>query len=187
MGIEHIIGELVTLVIMAFALGLDAFSVSLGMGMTRLRWGQILYIGMIIGLFHVIMPLLGIVIGRLLSEKFGSLAMIVGGVLLLGLGFHILYSSFLRGNEERSIQATGLGLYVFAFGVSLDSFSVGLSLGIYGARTVATIVIFGLVSALLTWAGLILGRHAEKMLGTYGQVLGATILIGFGLKLLFPI
>lgn len=187
MNLEHIIGELITLVIMAFALGLDAFSVSLGMGMTRMRWSKIFYIGIVIGIFHVIMPLVGIGIGRLLSEKFGFLATIAGGVLLLGLGFHIVYSSFFGGNQQRSIQESGLGLYVFAFGVSLDSFSVGLSLGIYGARTWATIIIFGLVSTLLTWAGLILGRNAEKMLGMYGEILGGTILIGFGLKLLFPI
>lgn len=187
MDIGHIIGELLTLSFMAVALGLDAFSVSLGMGMIRLKRRQIFNIGMTIGVFHIIMPLVGIGIGRILSEKFGSLATIVGGVVLLGLGFHIVYSSLIRGNEKRSAPTSGLGLCLFAFGVSLDSFSVGLSLGIFGARTWATIVIFGLVSALLTWTGLILGRHVEKVFGTYGEVLGGMILIGFGLKLLFPL
>jgi putative Mn2+ efflux pump MntP len=186
MDIQHIIGELLTLVIMAFALGLDAFSVSLGMGMVQLRLRQVFYIGFIIGAFHVVMPLVGIVIGRLLTEKFGSIATMAGGILLIGLGFHIMYSS-LFGKEENRATAAGLGLYLFAFSVSLDSFSVGLSLGIYGARTWATIVIFGFVSAVLTWSGLLLGRHAQKMLGTYGEVLGGSILVGFGIKILFPI
>ncbi|MDG4657633.1 manganese efflux pump MntP family protein [Ectobacillus antri] len=186
MDIQHIIGEILTLTIMAFALGLDAFSVSLGMGMVRLRLKQIFYIGLTIGAFHVVMPLLGMLIGRLLSARFGELATIAGGILLIGLGFHIIYSN-LFGSEESKVAPSGLGLYLFAFSVSLDSFSVGLSLGIYGARTWATIVIFGLVSAFLTWSGLLLGRHAKKVLGTYGEVLGGSILIGFGLKLLFPI
>ncbi|MFX3624422.1 MAG: manganese efflux pump MntP family protein [Ectobacillus sp.] len=186
MDIQYIIGELLTLVVMAFALGLDAFSVSLGMGMVRLRLRQVFYIGLIIGAFHVVMPLLGMMVGRILSEKFGFIATMAGGILLIGLGFHIMYST-LFGKEEDKIVPAGFSLYVFAFSVSLDSFSVGLSLGIYGARTWATIVIFGLVSACLTWAGLLLGRHAKKMLGTYGEVLGGSILVGFGLKLLFPI
>lgn len=61
------IGELITLSIMAFALGMDAFSVGLGMGMVKLRKKQIFYIGFIIGLFHVIMPLAGMAAGNMLS------------------------------------------------------------------------------------------------------------------------
>lgn len=56
--------QLLPLFIMAFALGLDAFSVSLGMGMVALRMRQILYIGITIGLFHIVMPFLGMVLGR---------------------------------------------------------------------------------------------------------------------------
>ena len=51
------IGEIVTLLLMAFALGMDAFSVGLGMGMFKLRLRQIFKIGITIGLFHVWMPL----------------------------------------------------------------------------------------------------------------------------------
>ena len=60
------IGEIITLVLMAFALGMDAFSVGLGMGMFNLRLRQILKIGITIGLFHVWMPLVGIFAGKFL-------------------------------------------------------------------------------------------------------------------------
>jgi putative Mn2+ efflux pump MntP len=69
----------------------------------------------------------------------------------------------------------------------MDSFSVGLSLGIYGARTFVTILIFGVVSMMLTWLGLLIGRRAQSVLGTYGEVLGGIILVGFGIKLLFSV
>ncbi|MCP8967935.1 manganese efflux pump MntP [Ectobacillus ponti] len=170
---------------MAIALGLDAFSVSLGMGMIPMRLRQMFYIGIVIGVFHVLMPLAGMMIGKLLSEKFGSIATVAGGLLLIGLGLHIIYST-LFGEEESKVMPVGFGLLVFAFSVSVDSFSVGLSLGIYGARTWVTILIFGFVSMVMTWTGLLLGRHAQKMLGTYGEVLGGSILVGFGIKLLFP-
>ena len=41
----EIVGEIVTLIIMAFALGMDAFSISLGMGMYQLRLREIFKIG----------------------------------------------------------------------------------------------------------------------------------------------
>ncbi|MBJ8026352.1 manganese efflux pump MntP family protein [Bacillus cereus group sp. N21] len=178
--------QLVPLIIMAFALGMDAFSVSLGMGMITLRMRQIIYIGMTIGLFHIVMPFLGMILGRFLSEKFGHIATVAGAILLIGLGFYIVYSSILESEETRSAPV-GISLLVFAFSVSIDSFSVGLSLGIYGAQMVVTILMFGLISMILAWGGLLIGRHAKHMLGTYGEVLGGIILVGFGLCLLFPI
>ncbi|GAB6420275.1 manganese efflux pump MntP family protein [Bacillus luti] len=170
--------QLIPLIIMAFALGMDAFSVSLGMGMMTLKLRQILYIGMTIGIFHIIMPFVGMVLGRFLSEKYGDIAHFAGAILLIGLGFYIVYSSILENAEARTAPI-GISLFVFAFGVSIDSFSVGLSLGI--------LLLFGFVSMLLAWIGLLIGRHAKDMLGTYGEIVGGIILVGFGLYLLFPI
>ncbi|MDG8483841.1 manganese efflux pump, partial [Streptococcus pneumoniae] len=79
-------GELLTLSIMAFALGMDAFSVGLGMGMVQLRFRQIIYIGLVIGIFHMFMPLFGMLTGQLLSGWLGLLATYIGGALLLVLG-----------------------------------------------------------------------------------------------------
>lgn len=181
-----IIGEIFTLSIMAFALGMDAFSVGLGMGMIKLRMRQIFRIGITIGLFHVWMPLLGMIAGRFLSDKFGTIAGYAGGLLLLALGLQMIWSS-LKSDDSRLITPVGFGLIVFALSVSLDSFSVGLTLGIYKAKTVAVLVCFGLAATVLTWAGLLVGRKVQGLLGTYSEALGGSILLGFGLKLLLPI
>lgn len=186
MSITTIIGEIITLFVMAFALGMDAFSVGLGMGLIKLRLRQIFKIGVTIGVFHAWMPLTGMVIGKFLSDKFGAFASIAGGVLLLMLGIQMILASF-KKDDGPLITPIGFGLLIFALSVSLDSFSVGLSLGIFGARTAATILIFGFVSMMLTWAGLLLGRKAKKYIGTYSEVLGGCILFFFGLKLLLPI
>jgi putative Mn2+ efflux pump MntP len=179
-----LISELVTLCMMAFALGMDAFSVGLGMGFFRLRLKQMFYIGLTIGLFHIVMPLLGMLIGRFLSQRFGSIASYIGGALLLLLGVQMIATSFKKENDPL-ISPIGVGLIFFALSVSLDSFSVGLSLGIYGARTLLTILLFGFFSMILTWMGLLLGRHFQQWLGMYSEVLGGSILFAFGLKLLF--
>ncbi|MBA2874467.1 manganese efflux pump MntP [Thermaerobacillus caldiproteolyticus] len=182
---DMFIGELITLCMMAFALGMDAFSIGLGMGFFRLRLKQIFYIGATIGLFHIMMPLLGIVVGRFLSQQFGSIASYIGGALLLLLGVQMIVTSF-KDENEPLVSPIGIGLIFFALSVSLDSFSVGLSLGIYGTRTLLTILLFGFFSTVLTWGGLMLGRHFQQWLGVYSEVLGGSILLAFGLKLLFP-
>lgn len=180
-----VLGELFTLLLMAFALGMDAFSVGLGMGMYKLRLRQIFKIGLTIGLFHVWMPLLGMMAGKFLSEKFGTFAGYLGGLLLILLGIQMIWSS-LKKEEASVITPVGFGLLIFALSVSLDSFSVGLTLGIYGARTVMTIFCFGIAATILTWAGLLAGKKVQGWLGSYSEALGGSILLAFGLKLLLP-
>lgn len=183
---SSIIGELVTIIIMAFALGMDAFSISLGMGMYRLRFKQMLNIGLIVGVFHILMPLLGMIAGRFLSEKFDAVASYIGGGLLLILGVQMIWSS-LRKESESLITPVGFGLLLFALSVSLDSFSVGLTLGIYGARTLLVLIFFGAGAMLLSWLGLIIGRRVQGLLGQYSEVLGGAILLFFSFRLLFPL
>ncbi|OAS88105.1 MULTISPECIES: manganese efflux pump MntP family protein [Metabacillus] len=185
MNVEAILGELLTLLIMALALGMDAFSVGLGMGLIRLRARQILYIGITIGIFHIWMPLAGMLIGRVLSDTFGTIATLLGGGLLILLGVQMVFASF-KKDEKPLITPVGFGLIVFALSVSLDSFSVGLSLGIYGAKTFLTVVIFGIVSMVLTWIGLLVGKRVQSWLGSYSEALGGSILLAFGIKLIFP-
>ncbi len=181
-----LIGELMTLMLMAFALGMDAFSIGIGMGMFQLRLKQILYIGLTVGVFHVWMPLLGMITGKFLSEKFGAFAAYAGGILLIVLGIQMFMSSF-KKEETTLISPVGFGLFLFALSVSLDSFSVGLTLGIFGARTAVAIVCFGIAATLLTWIGLLIGRKFQGVLGLYSEALGGSILFAFGIKLLLPI
>ena len=47
------IGQLMTIGIMAIALGLDAFSLGIGIGMKGIRLIDILKISIVIGIFHV--------------------------------------------------------------------------------------------------------------------------------------
>lgn len=178
--------EIIALILMAIALGMDAFSVGLGMGMLSLRLKQIFIIGLTVGLFHVWMPLIGMIAGRFLSEQFGTLSTYAGGILLILLGGQMLFSLF-KEEEFRSLEPVGSGLLLFSLSVSLDSLSVGLSLGIFGAKTAIAILLFGISATVLTWLGLILGRKIKGWLGKYSEALGGCILIGFGLRLLFSI
>ncbi|MFB5193779.1 manganese efflux pump MntP family protein [Neobacillus sp. KR4-4] len=182
---SEMISELITLMLMAFALGMDAFSVGLGMGMYKLRLKKIFNIGLTIGLFHVWMPLLGLLAGKFLSDKFGAFATFIGGFLLILLGIQMVWSTLKKG-DEKVISPVGFGLLIFALSVSLDSFSVGLTLGIYGAKTIMVIICFGIMATVQTWLGLLLGRKMQGWVGAYSEALGGAILLAFGIKLLAP-
>lgn len=184
MDAAYVIGELATISTMAFALSMDAFSVGLGIGMMFIRLKRIALISGLTGLFHMMMPFIGITIGKMLTVHFGEFAVIFGGCLLIAIGLSMIRSSFQFEKNLTFISPYGIGLFLFPFSVSIDSISAGLSLGMFGAKTFATVVIFGLVSTVLTMSGLVLARKFHRVFGKYSMALGGIILLTFGVKMI---
>ncbi|OBR63627.1 hypothetical protein A7K91_06695 [Paenibacillus oryzae] len=176
-----IIGQALTLLFIALALGFDAFSLGLGIGLKGIRLRDIAKMGFVIGLFHVLMPLGGVWTGHLVSGLLGKMATTAAGVLLVLLGVHMMYSSF-RGEEVRSLDHRSLwGLLVLAFSVSVDAFSVGITLGVFSANLWLTVALFGILGGLMSMLGLLLGRKVSGNLGEYGEACGGAILFIFGI------
>ncbi|WP_040978252.1 manganese efflux pump MntP family protein [Oceanobacillus jeddahense] len=176
--------ELISLALLAVGLSMDAFSISLGLGMNRMRLKRIAMIGLVIGGFHMLFPMAGMLLGHALSEQVGQWTALASGILLFFIGAHMFFSAF-RIPDEYRWQPVGLGLWMLAFSVSLDSFTVGFSLGISGVTIIFTLVIFGIVSCIFTWIGLLLGRRLQGFFGTYSELFGGIILSCFGIYLIF--
>lgn len=183
-------GEITTLFLMAVALGMDAFSLGLGMGMLRLRRREIMRISLTIGVFHVVMPLLGMVAGLYLAQVVGDITKWVGALLLIGLGLNMVWNSLKKGEKDDSAQmraasrTAGIGLFLFAMSVSLDSLSVGFSLGAFGVNIALAVTMFGVCGALLSALGLTIGSKVSHLFGEYGEVIGGAVLVCFGIKFL---
>lgn len=178
------LGEFMSILMMAFALSMDAFSVGLGIGMQAIRLKRIALIGLTVGIFHILMPFIGILLGSYISVKIEGIAMIGAGLLLIGIGIQMIIHT-LHQKDNQLLAPVGLGLFVFAFTVSLDSFSIGLSLGMSGIATALAISLFGIFSTVFTWTALLIGRKTHHLLGTYSEVIGGVILCGLGLLVLF--
>jgi len=96
----------------------------------------------------------------------------------------MIFSAF-QHERKRIANQSSLHILLLAFSVSIDSFSVGLSLGMSGAKTAFVLLTFGSVSMVLTWIGMLLGRKVRGYLGVYSEILGGSILSGFGLHIIF--
>jgi len=184
--IDHfLMGQMFAVLFMAFALGLDAFSLGLGMGMRGMRLMGILMLSLVIGLFHVIMPLIGMFMGNYVSSLIGHIATSAGGTLLVLLGAHMVYSSLRGERAPRFDTASFWGVVLFALSVSVDSFSVGVSMGLFASDVIFTVLSFGIVGGLMSIVGLLLGKRLRSWVGEYGEAFGGIILLSFGIKILF--
>ncbi|WP_138495788.1 manganese efflux pump MntP family protein [Paenibacillus pinistramenti] len=179
------LGQIVTIIVMAVALGMDAFSLSVGIGMKGVRRLDMARISGLIGVFHIFMPLLGIFTGLYVGHLLGAIAGYVSGGLLALLGGHMVWASF-RNDGAKPIDHTKLlRVALFSLSVSVDSFSVGVSLGMFHSNLLFTVLTFGLFGGLMSLIGLWLGSRVGRSLGDYGEALGGAILLAFGLMFIF--
>lgn len=183
MFIEQV-GVLGSFLLMPIALAMDAFSVSLSIGLQNIRLKKIALIGFVIGIFHIILPFIGMVIGSIISFKLEQTAAVIGGFILLCIGLHIFFSAFKNDNKQK-LNLTGLKLIIIALIVSVDSFPVGVSLGMSGINALFMVGLFGVTSMVLAWVGMLLGRKTHTHLSKYSEMFGGLILLIIGILIIF--
>ncbi|KJS68498.1 MAG: manganese efflux pump MntP [Peptococcaceae bacterium BICA1-7] len=174
-----------TIFLLAVALGTDAFSMCLGIGMAGVRRKQILIISFTILLFHIAMPLVGWYAGQLAGSLVGRAAGIAGALVLMYLGARMLWNVYRCEPEKPSVALVNTwGILLLAASVSLDALSVGFTLGTVKANLLLVALVFGVVAGLMTLAGLLLGRILGNLAGEKAQLVGGLILLGIGIKLM---
>lgn len=179
-------GQVLTLLMIAIALGMDAFSLGIGMGIKRLPFRKITWLSLSIGLFHVLMPLTGIMMGQFLGFVMKDIATMVGGGMLCFLGVNMLIHVFKKEDEGKGFNVSSLtGTMLLSISVSLDSLSAGLSLGLFSADILLALFLLGLMGTLMAGSGFFLGKFVGNWLGSYGEAFGGFILLILGSKFLW--
>jgi manganese efflux pump family protein len=156
------------------ALSMDAFSVAISMGTQPLTKLKTILIPFIVGIFHFFMPLIGVFLGSQIISIFHFNSKILITIILLYLALVMFLD---RNKTEKKLISSFISILLFAFSVSLDSFSVGL--GLYGitSKIYASSLMFAVCSGTITYMGLILGKYSLKILKEKSQILGVIILI----------
>lgn len=174
------------MVALASALAMDAFSLCLGMGMQQnLHLRQRLMISIVIGLFHVMMPLCGMAIGGMAGRTLGHTALWLGAVTLILLGIRMVWTARSTESPERyrihGLWASG----IFALSVSVDAFGAGLSFGAMQAPIGVMVSLIGMMGGLCAAGGFWLGRFVGRTMGAYGQWIGGGVLLFWGIVALY--
>ena len=163
----------------AVALSLDAFSLSIIYGTIIKEKKNIILISIIVGIFHFLMPLLGYYLGSLFIMKLISKINILSFFIFLFLGIEMLVS---KNNEKDLINLNSIySIIVFAFTVSLDSFSIGIALT--NKEILIPIILFSITSFIFTYLGLNIGNKLSKINGI--NKAGGIILILLSIYYLF--
>jgi len=179
--------SLATLLLLAAALGTDAFSMSIGVGIVGVNWRQVLIISLTILLFHIVMPLAGCYLGGVFGSLAGKTASTIGALILIYLGLRMAWGSR-RGEPGSQVNPgslSGWGLFLLSAGVSMDALSAGFSLGTRQDNMLSAAVTIGVIAGLMTFTGLRFGQLLGGIVGKRAQLIGGIVLLGIGAHMLF--
>jgi manganese efflux pump family protein len=173
------------LLVIGFTLSLDNFRSAVLLGAFRLSWRRSLQVALVFGFWDAVAPLIGILGGDYLGEAIGDTAELIGALVIAA------YGLFLIVRARRSPEPDDMDERWFLFGLpiplSLDNIVAGTSLGLLGFSPWLAPPLFGVMTAVMTLAGLQVGRAAASLIRIRSDLLtGVALLImaallGFGL------
>ena len=111
----------------SLALGVDAFSVAMGIGLGGLHRREAFFFCGLVTVFHVVMPLTGLFLGTYLGYLVGPLATTAGALLLLAIGGNMIFESLREKSFPLGVvgrrQRDFFGLF-FSYFYSINYFSL---------------------------------------------------------------
>ena len=188
--------NLISTFLIAVALAMDAFSVSMTKGFTQkhLTRAQIFYYGLFFGGFQFIMPIFGYVCGSVIASIVESLAPIVGFILLLAIGLNMIRESLSGDDEEITDNFSFKEVTLLAIATSIDAkyikknrnepFAVGITIALLKDPLLISCAIIGIVAFAFSIVGIYIGKKLGDYVGDKFQILGGVILILIGFKIL---
>ena len=176
-GMHDDLVELVKVLAVALAVGLDVFAISVGVGVARLAWEASVKVGVVFAGSEIVMQVIGYALGAGAGRMIGEVAAWVGLALLILIGALMIRSSLrpaLVVEDAKEFDASqGGGLALTALSISLDSLGVGIALPGAAIPLVPLLVTVSITTTIFTLAGLAFGarlgaryeRGAERMAG----------------------
>jgi len=172
----------ITLLLVALSVGLSNFAGAIGIGVSGVNARTRFQVGLVFGLFEVLMAIVGLLIGHRLASDLGHSVRWIGGGLLIATGVAGLIAGLRPGRSEAISEGPRWGrLVLTGLALSIDNLVVGFALGTAPVSVVWAAVVIGLVSITLTLLGLELGARLGRRIGDRAEVVGAAVLIAVGI------
>ncbi|MGX5203012.1 manganese efflux pump MntP [Aliikangiella sp. IMCC44632] len=178
---------MIEVVLLAIALSMDAFAVSiiLGSNHTHSTKIQTLLIASYFGVFQGVMPLIGYASGKGVYSAIENYTPELAFVLLLGVGSKMIYESLCHGAEEKIIKITHRVIFILAITTSIDAMAAGFALILQDFSIFFACLIIGITTFAFSYVGGIIGTKIGDFLKHKAEFLGGIVLILIGINILF--
>ncbi len=177
-------------IVLGIGLAMDAFSVSLANGLNEpfMKKHKMCGIAGVFAGFQFVMPMIGWFCVSTIAQYFEIFQKLIPWIALALLGYigiNMLYEGIKNKDSEDEKPAVGFkALLIQGVATSIDALSVGFTISNYGlADALLACLLIGIVTFLICFVGLFIGKKAGTKLAGKSEILGGIILIFIGLKI----
>jgi len=179
--------HLVSILLIAVGLAMDAFAVSIVTGSVYkdLHVKHALRMALFFGGFQAVMPLIGFLAGLGLKNYITHVDHWVAFGLLVFVGGKMVFEAFQIESAEKNRDPSNLLiLLALAVATSIDALAVGITLSFLTSAICLAVTLIGLITFGLSFAGVYIGKRFGHFFESRIEVVGGLILIGIGIKIL---
>ena len=175
------------IILIAFGLSMDAFAVSVSLGLSAKKPGlkEIILPGIFFGSFQALMPLAGYFTGIIFAERIQNFEHWIAFVLLGYIGGNMIKDSFSKNEdkpEENSFQF--VKMLVLSVATSIDALAAGVTFAFFQINIVMAVIIIGLITFFMSMFGVIIGGIFGAKFKSKAEFFGGAMLVLLGIKIL---
>lgn len=174
------------LLIIAVGLAMDAFAVSVckGLSVSSVKPKHIALTALWFGGFQALMPLIGYYLGTSFADMVSDVDHWIAFVLLGIIGGNMIRESFHKDEPcESDTDFSPKKMLALAVATSIDALAIGVSFSFLKINIWPAVVTIGVVTALFSGSGVVLGRYLGCKFKNRAEFAGGFILIALGLKI----
>lgn len=177
--------NLLELFILAIALSMDAFAVSIckGLSMKKMSWKKALLAGLYFGGFQAGMPLVGYVLGVQFKDFITSIDHWIAFVLLVFIGGSMIKESR-EASEELNDCFDVRTMILLAVATSIDALAVGVTFAFLTVDILPAVSLIGIITFLFSFVGIKIGNVFGTKYKSKAELVGGIILVLIAVKIL---
>ncbi|WP_154530182.1 manganese efflux pump MntP [Inconstantimicrobium porci] len=180
----------ITILLTAVGLSMDAFAVSLTIGLDVDKDKQkkaALMSGVYFGGFQALMPVIGYLLGVKFTKYIESVDHWIAFVLLAVIGVNMIREALSGDDDKEEMPADYLNhkkFVMLAIATSIDALAVGVSFAFLSVNIISSAVTIGITTFLFSVAAVVIGKKIGEIIKNKAEILGGVILIIIGIKIL---
>ncbi|MDZ5622434.1 manganese efflux pump MntP [Nocardioides bizhenqiangii] len=174
-------------VVLAFALAMDAVAVSLaeGLRLRRPRFRDAFLIAGMFGLFQGLMPVLGWLLAFGFADAVSSATPWIAFGMLALIGAHMIKESFEDDDDHGATSVVTVRTVTpLAIATSIDAAAVGVTFGVLEVQVAPAVAVIGVITCVLSLGAVYVGARVGERLGRWATLVGGVILVLIGLRIL---
>mgnify|MGYP003516466044 FL=1 len=178
--------DIISLLILAVGLSMDAFAVSVckGLALKKVSLSQMVVVGFWFGGFQALMPVIGYYLGKTFSGYITAFDHWIAFGLLAFIGINMILESRKATCETTSNDLGFKTMLLMAVATSIDALAVGISLAFLNSNIWVAAIVIGIVTFILSLLGVKIGNKFGDRFGAKAELAGGIILVLLGTKIL---